>query len=408
MFSASYRNTNYIMDNKTNTWLAEIYPQASEIPGKLSTFDKAKVSPRMSLTRKILLLDALPLLACVTSLWMLSSREPEKVLIPFKASPESVVVSSLGAAASPAAASVEVTAEPEPEEDSKTRQKRKLSPSVFRRGAPDTLPYLAFDPMMLQAMYEQANFLRRGSTKTASGIGKNDMLRTIELLQSVQLLDPNVLLTTFDFYSINTDLKKDRVRVTGYYTPLVKASRVQTPEFSCPMLRRPESGVPSPAAIESGALAGKGLELAWLPNKKTLQNAQLQGSCLIEFPDGKREHFGFGGSVKGAGGTYVFFKEVDEQVLGAGYFPLTAGYSAAVDTRYIPIGSTLLAELPDIDPSGKLKGYTYRIIFAQDRGGAIKTTKRIDLYCGMGQKGLQEARKVNRFGRLWLLLPKEK
>ncbi len=72
------------------------------------------------------------------------------------------------------------------------------------------------------------------------------------------------------------------------------------------------------------------------------------------------------------------------------------------------LGSTLLAELPDIDAAGRLKGYQYRIIFAQDRGGAIKTTKRIDLYCGMGQKGLQEARKINRFGRLWLLLPKEK
>ncbi len=396
------------MDNKTNTWLADIYPQASDMPGKLSTFDKAKAAPRTSLTRKILFLDALPLLACVASLWMLHSREPEKVLIPFKAkSPQSVVISSLGAATA-AEISSETVLAAEPEETTKNKRKRKLSSSILHPGGPDTLPYLAFDPMMLQAMYEQANYLRRNEVKTASGISKGEMMQTLELLQNVQLLDPNVLLTTFDFYSINTDLKKDRVRVTGYYTPLVKASRVQTPEFSVPMLRRPESGVPNPAAIEAGALAGKGLELAWLPNKKALQNAQLQGSCLIEFPDGKREHFGFGGSVKGAGGTYVFFLEVDEEVLGAGYFPLTAGYSAAVDTRYIPIGSTLLAELPDIDPSGKLLGYKYRIIFAQDRGGAIKTTKRIDLYCGMGQKGLQEARKVNRFGRLWLLLPKEK
>lgn len=394
------------MDNKTNTLLADIYPQASDMPGKLSTFDKAKAIPRMSLTKKIFLLDALPLMVCMASFWMLHSGEPEMVVIPFKANPASVVVSSLGAAKTDNISTEALGLMPE--ENKKSRHKRKLSSSVFRPGGPDTLPYLAFDPMMLQAMYEQANFLRRGETRSASGISKNDMLRTVELLQSIQLLDPNVLLTTFDFYSINTDLKKDKVRVTGYYTPLIKASRVQTPEFNCPMLRRPESGVPNPAAIEAGALAGKGLELAWLPSKKALQNAQLQGSCLIEFPDGKRQHFGFGGSVKGAGGTYVFFLEVDEQVLGAGYFPLTAGYSVAVDTRYIPIGSTMLAELPDIDPSGKLKGYTYRIIFAQDKGGAIKTTKRMDLYCGMGQKGLQEARKVNRFGRLWLLLPKEK
>lgn len=365
----------------------------------------------MSLTKRILLLDALPLLACLTSLWVMHHTAPEKVLIPFKATTENAVLTTKKEAEKENALTAALEPEPEPEESKKgTRKKRKLSNAVLRPGVPDTIPYLAFDPLMLQAMYEQANYLRRkdSSVRGASGITQSEMLRTVELLENIQLLDPNVLLTTFDFYSVNTDLNKDKVRVTGYYTPLIKASRVQTPEFPYPMLKRPASGVPNPAAIEAGALAGKNLELAWLASKKELQNAQLQGSCLVEFPDGKREHFGFGGSVKGAGGTYVFFQEIDEKILGAGFFPLTAGYSVAVDTRFIPIGSTLLAELPDIDAAGRLKGYKYRIIFAQDRGGAIKTTKRIDLYCGMGQQGLQEARKINRFGRLWLLLPKEK
>lgn len=290
-----------------------------------------------------------------------------------------------------------------------TRSERNLSSAVLLAGHPDTIPYLSFDPDMLKAMYEQAKYLRRSDVKEkgASGIPKDDMLRTVELLQNVQLLDPNVLLTTFDFYKVNTDLKKDKVRMTGYYTPVIKASRVRTAEFPVPMYKRPDKDVPNRAAIEAGALEGRGMELAWLSSKKALANAQLQGNCLVEFPDGERQHFGFGGSVKGKGGRYVFFTPVDDQVLGCGFFPLTAGYSVAVDPRYIPIGSTLLAELPDIDPSGKLKGYTYRIIFAQDRGGAILTTKRMDLYCGIGQKGLQEARKINRYGRLWLMLPKE-
>ena len=240
----------------------------------------------------------------------------------------------------------------------------------------------------------------------ASGISREEMLRTVERLEKIQLLDPKVMLEKFDFYKVRTDLKSDQVRVTGYYTPLIKGSRTQTAHFQYPRLQKPESGIPSPAAIEAGALAGRGLELAWLSSKKELRNAQLQGSCMIDFPDGKREHYGFGGSVKGAGGVYVFFQKMKDEVIGAGFFPLTAGYSVAVDPRFIPIGSTLLAELPDIDPAGKLQGYTYRIIFAQDRGGAILTTKRIDLYCGLGQKGLQEARKVNRLGRLWLMLPK--
>lgn len=286
---------------------------------------------------------------------------------------------------------------------------RKLAPKVLVRADPDTLPFIEFTPDMLQAMLEQASYLRRNDTKhkVASGVSREEMLRTVERLEKIQLLDPKVLLEKFDFYKVRTSLKSDQVRVTGYYTPLVKGSRTQGGAFQYPMLREPESDIPSPAAIREGALNGRGLEMCWLSSEKELSNAQLQGSCMVDFADGKRQHFGFGGSVKGRGGTYVFFQKMEENdVIGAGYFPLTAGYSVAVDPRFVPIGSTLLAELPNIDPSGKHLGYTYRIIFAQDRGGAILTTKRIDLYCGLGQKGLQEARKVNRLGRLWLMLPK--
>lgn len=286
--------------------------------------------------------------------------------------------------------------------------KRQVHSSVLNFTHPDTLPYLPFDPSMLEAMFEQANYLQRPDVKNypVRGISKEEMLKTVELLQDCQILRPEALLDRFDFYKVNTELKKDRVRITGYYTPIVQASRVRTGEFQVPLLRRPEH-VPSPAAIAAGALDGKDLELAWVRSKKELANAQLQGSCWVEYPDGKREHFGFGGSVRGAGGAYVFFTKVDEKVLGAGFFPLTAGYSVAVDPRFIPIGTTLLAELPDMDAAGNLKGYTYRILFAQDRGGAILTTKRLDLYSGIGQKGLQEARKINGYGRLWVMLPKQ-
>jgi membrane-bound lytic murein transglycosylase A len=287
-----------------------------------------------------------------------------------------------------------------------------LSTHVLLPVNPDTLPVLSFDPQMLQALYEQANYLERRDTrdKRTSGIGKHDMLGTVRRLQELQLNDPRVFLESFDFYRVNTSLKSDRVRVTGYYTPVLEVSPVRTAEFQFPLLRRPagEGRLPAPSAIRGGALDGQGLELAWVRTEKELKNAQLQGSCLIEFPDGTRHHLGFGGSVRGRGGAYVFFKTVDDEVLGAGAFPLTAGYSVAVDPRYIPIGSTLLAELPDLAPNGRLKGYKYRVLFAQDRGGAILTTKRIDLYCGVGKQGLKEAHKINGHGRLWLMLPKQR
>ncbi len=288
--------------------------------------------------------------------------------------------------------------------------RRQVNPQIFHHTAPDTLPYLPYDADLLQALYEQANYLKRPDVKQypVRGISKAEMQRTLELLQDCQVLQPEALLDRFDFYAIRTDLKDDRVRVTGYYTPIIPASRVRTSEFSVPLLRRPDGPVPSPAAIEAGALDGQGLELAWIRSKAELADAQLQGSCWVEYADGKREHFGFGSSVKGRGGKYVFFKRMGApEVVGAGFFPLTAGYSVAVDPQYIPLGATLLAELPDVDEKGRLRGYTYRILFAQDRGGAILTTKRLDLYSGIGKKGLQQARRINGFGRLWLLLPKQ-
>lgn len=363
--------------------------------------------PRMQLNKKILLGFSL-LCSWLCSCQNSTGTSAQAAFGPQKDS-LSLNIQNKSAAAASAFKGAAVNALAEKAIAAAPKVSRKLTSSVLIPAEPDTMPYIQFDPLMLQALFQQANYLARGDVKEkgASGITKGEMLKAVELLEGVQLLDPEVLLQTFDFYRINTDHKSDRVRITGYYTPLVKASRTRTAEYQYPLLRKPTSGVPSPSAIAGGALAGQKCELAWVKTKKELKNAQLQGSCLVEFADGQREYFGFGGSVKGAGGTYVFFTKVNETVLGAGFFPLTSGYSVAVDTRYIPIGSTIFAELPDLDAAGHLKGYTYRIFFAQDRGGAIKSTKRLDLYCGVGQKGLQEARRINGFGRLWVMLPKQ-
>lgn len=289
---------------------------------------------------------------------------------------------------------------------------RKLSSSMIQV-KPDSNLAILFDADMMQALDYQAKYLRRKDLKTypVSGIHNDELQHTLELLEAISVEPPSAIQQYFDFYQINTVLKQDKVRITGYYTPTIEASKIQTPDFQIPMLKWPKDEgdikVPSPAAIESGALRGKGLELAWIKSKKELRNAQLQGSCMVQFTDGENMFLGFGGSVKGAGGTYVFFKKIGKDVLGSGSFPLTPGYSAAIDPRFIPLGAALLAELPVCDKKGNLACYDYRVIFAQDRGGAIKTTKRMDLYCGIGKEGLEAAKKVNNYGRLWLILPKK-
>lgn len=277
---------------------------------------------------------------------------------------------------------------------------------------PDSQLRVPFDEDMMKALHHQMNYLKAQSPRNSpiKGVRNDELLHTLQLVQASSAEPQGSLLKYFDYYQVNTELKQDKVRITGYYTPTIEASTVQSVDFPVPMLRWPKDEgipVPSPAAIESGALAGRNLEIAWIKSTKELKNAQLQGSCMLQFSDGENMFLGFGGSVKGAGGSYVFFKKIGKEVLGAGSFPMTAGYSAAIDPRFIPIGATLLAELPICDKKGNATCYEYKIIFAQDRGGAIKTTKRMDLYCGIGKEGLDAAKRVNNYGRLWLLLPKK-
>ena len=166
---------------------------------------------------------------------------------------------------------------------------RKIASSVLSETYPDVLPPLSMEPAMLQALVEQVTYLRRRDLpgKMASGISKGELLKTVEQLKDIPVLEPNVLFQNFDFFAVKTGHKNDRVRMTGYYTPLISASKTRTEEFQYPLLERPDKGesTPSPAEIWNGALDHKAM--AWVKSRKEVENAQLQGSCLVEYPDGK-------------------------------------------------------------------------------------------------------------------------
>ena len=68
----------------------------------------------------------------------------------------------------------------------------------------------------------------------------------------------------------------------------------------------------------------------------------------------------------------------------------------------MPLGASLLAELPGPDGSP-----SYHLLLAQDVGGGIQGSKRFDLYCGTGQP-FSPVIRVNDYGKIWLMLPKEK
>ncbi|RRB96750.1 lytic transglycosylase, partial [Escherichia coli] len=103
--------------------------------------------------------------------------------------------------------------------------------------------------------------------------------------------------------------------VTGYYEPVLDGSKTQTEVYNVPVYRRPSNlfvrgktqasvGLPNSgpvyrkigrrklvpyydrAQIEDGAIAGRGLEIAWLKSQTDLLFAQIQGSARIKFEDG--------------------------------------------------------------------------------------------------------------------------
>ena len=103
--------------------------------------------------------------------------------------------------------------------------------------------------------------------------------------------------------------------------------------------------------------------------------------------------------------SYVFFRELpvsEEGPVGALGTPLAAGYSLAVDRRFVPLGAPVylattypLSELP-----------LERLMAAHDVGGAIRGVVRGDFYWGTGTEAGAAAGRMRQQGRMWLLWPR--
>ena len=115
-----------------------------------------------------------------------------------------------------------------------------------------------------------------------------------------------------------------RMLVTGYYEPVVEASRERTSEYSVPVLGLPDDLVEARleafdpryrgervfgrgegrrlvpywrrAEIDAGRLAGRGLELAWARDPVDVFFMEIQGSGALRFPDGREQRVGYAGA----------------------------------------------------------------------------------------------------------------
>lgn len=268
--------------------------------------------------------------------------------------------------------------------------------------------------------------------------------------------------------------------LTGYYEPVVDGSRTTDGEYTVPLYRRPSDLValdvrrkldPFPnkgrvgrtigkgkiadyfdrAAIEDGALKGRGLEICYLKDPIEAFFAQIQGSARVRLKEGgmlrvtydahnghpytpigrilierkiiSKEEMSMdrirqwmvanpdeAREVRRQNRSYVFFRVTQlgksDEPVGAQGAPLTPGRSIAVDKALHAYGTPfwIEADLP-IGPDGASSLFR-RLMIAQDTGSAIVGPARADLYFGVGEKAGRLAGGIRHAGRFVILVPR--
>ena len=256
--------------------------------------------------------------------------------------------------------------------------------------------------------------------------------------------------------------------VTGYYEPEIAASRTKSAGYDVPIYRRPADLIEvdlgqfaddlkgrkirgrvdggnftryyDRAAIESGVLDGRGLEIAYAADAAEFFFLQVQGSGRLRLPDGGIMRIGYdtqngrgyvgigkllldrgelqrgqasmqgildylradpvrGAAVMNENPSWVFFRELTGPgPLGALGVPVTGRASVAADPKYVPLGAPVFLSLDRAEPAG--------LWIAQDTGGAIKGANRFDSFWGAGDDARAIAGGMSARGSALLLLPR--
>ncbi len=256
--------------------------------------------------------------------------------------------------------------------------------------------------------------------------------------------------------------------VTGYYEPEIAGSRTKQPGYDAPIYRRPADLIEvdlgqfaddlkgrkirgrvdgsnftryyDRTAIESGALDGRGLEIAYAADAAEFFFLQVQGSGRLRLPDGGIMRIGYdtqngrgyvgigkllldrgelqrgqasmqgildylradpvrGAAVMNENPSWVFFRELTGPgPLGALGVPVTGRASVAADPKYVPLGAPVFLSLDRAEPNG--------LWVAQDTGGAIKGANRFDSFWGAGDDARAIAGGMAGRGSALLLLPR--
>ena len=237
---------------------------------------------------------------------------------------------------------------------------------------------------------------------------------------------------------------------TGYYEPELRGSRKRTGRYSVPLYRPPPDsvgGALTRAAIDAGALAGRGLELLWLADPIDAFFLQAQGSGRVRLAEGGSLRVGYAASnglpatmigrilvkrgeltkeaatmqtvrqwlrdhpaeataLMQMNARYIFFREIrGDGPIGALGVALTPGRSLAVDPDLIPLGAPLWLDTTYPAGTPEAGRPLRRLVVAQDSGAAIKGPARGDVFYGAGAQASEWAGRMNSGGRAIVLVP---
>ncbi|MFK7810542.1 MAG: murein transglycosylase A [Saprospiraceae bacterium] len=334
--------------------------------------------------------------------------------------------------------------------------KEKMPETYSKKSLHDFAAFPKLNKPVIEGLKNQLKLLRyykKTSIKTYGNltIDPKDTKTTVDLM--LQYADaPEQLLKRLDAHQINGNDGKGNVYETGYFTPVLKVSQKKDDIYKYPIYKRPtkwQGKLPSRAEIESGILDSMNLILAYANDPVDLYFMQVQGSGIVEYKNGDHELFAYNGgngypyksigkfmieegiagegdvsikdirryikehpemkdSILCANPNYIFFNPVPtkDKIKGAGLVPLTPEHSIAVDPDYIPLGSCVLAAVPVYNRKGIVTHHEFKVLLAQDVGGAINGPGHVDIYQGIGYEGRIKATGLHHYGALWLLLPK--
>jgi len=296
--------------------------------------------------------------------------------------------------------------------------------------------------------YLKSNNLNRTVAPSSVNVSNRQLAETASALMKWQgKYSPEAMKNNFYLMELRHG-NKSKSKFTGYYTPTVSAQLYPDAEYRFPIYRSPMSNKRflSRKQIANGGLANEGFEIAWTNDPVGLFYLQIQGSGVLEFSNGQRKALKYDGSnekpfrsiasymknkrlisgnpsrskikkwldkhpherdnILNINPRFIYFTLNNGDVKTASGMPVVPGHTIAVDTKYIPFGSVILAEVPIMNIYGKVIGNEWRVLFSQDRGHAIKGPARMDIYTGAGESARQMANNLTGYGKAYLLLNK--